>query len=1256
MSTFQASRGVLRLSRSIAKLQPPLNLPLRIASRNVATHTLPSQANAISVLPTIIDPSSEEYKENARQMGTVISRLEELTKKIQLGGSQKAREKHIARNKMLPRDRVAALVDPGTSFLELSALAGHEMYPEAEVPAGGIITGVGVIEGVTCVVVANDSTVKGGTYFPITVKKHLRAQAIAQENNLPCVYLVDSGGANLPNQADVFPDREHFGRIFYNQARMSSMGIPQISVVMGPCTAGGAYVPAMSDESIIVDGQGHIFLAGPPLVKAATGEVVSAEDLGGGKMHTSVSGVTDYLAVDDAHAIVLARRSISNLNWPKKQFPPPTAYEEPLYDPEELVGIASTNLRKPLPIHEIIARIVDGSVFSEFKRDYGSSLVTGFAHIYGHKVGIIANNGILFSNSSLKGAHFIELCCQRQIPLIFLQNISGFMVGTDAEREGIAKNGAKLVTAVACANVPKAYSPRFLWMWPNAKIGVMGSEQLTAVMEAVGKAADPELKERIDRESEAVFSSARLWDDGIIPPSHTRRVLGLSLIASLGGKNEPVATKFGPSSAELRAIPMLPASRTRAFARAITAIQTRHLSTNPSTTPIASVLIANRGEIALRVGRTASELGVRCTTIYTDPDSHSQHALSSPFAVNLGAPNAYLDGERIIKVAKEQGCEALHPGYGFLSENSAFAKRCVEEGLVFIGPPWKAIEAMGNKSRSKEIMIAAGVPCIPGYHGKNQDPEYLLEESRKIGFPVMVKAVKGGGGKGMRIALTEDEFLSKLESAKSEGRNSFGDDEMLVEKYISTPRHIEVQVFADKYGNAVALGERDCSLQRRHQKVLEEAPAPNLAEDIRQDLWEKARAAALAVKYEGAGTVEFIFDNDTNEFFFMEMNTRLQVEHPVTEEITGEDLVSWQFKVAAGEPLPLDQATITQRIAERGWAIEARIYAENPGQNFMPDSGKLIHLRTPQTSDSVRIDAGFIQGDTVSSAYDGMIAKLIVSGPTREVALRKLHAALQNYEVVGLNTNIEFLKKICKSPAFIRGEVETGYIQKYNDELFAPEAVEPETFAQAALGILAKESLEKGADFPTGPHGLAVGFSARNERHFLFVESSDSESKRFSVIINQSGQKLYNVQVKGPGIDKSYENVVCEGGAPSISTFYPHTRIESTIITDGDKFTIFQQGKQTQLRLTTPSWYERALGLKDVTNSVLAPMPCKVLRNEVKEGDEVEKDQALVVIESMKMETVIRSPQKGVISKLVHKEGDICKAGTVLVLFEEHEE
>jgi len=341
----------------------------------------------------------------------------------------------------------------------------------------------------------------------------------------------------------------------------------------------------------------------------------------------------------------------------------------------------------------------------------------------------------------------------------------------------------------------------------------------------------------------------------------------------------------------------------------------------------------------------------------------------------------------------------------------------------------------------------------------------------------------------------------------------------------------------------------------------------------------------------------------------MEMNTRLQVEHPVTEVVTGEDLVSWQFKVAAGEPLPLDQATIAQRIAERGWAIEARIYAENPSQNFMPDSGKLIHLRTPQLSDSVRIDAGFIEGDTVSSAYDGMIAKLIVSGETREVAIRKLHAALQEYEVVGLSTNIEFLKKICKSPAFIKGDVETGYIQKHNDELFAPEIVNPETFAQAALGILAKEL---SSSIAQGPHGAAIGFSSKNHRQFTFV-TSDTEAEPITVTIDQSGRKLFQVSVTGAGLNESYANVVCEPRSPSISTFFPHTRVESTIVTDGDKITIFQKGKQTQLTLATPTWYEKALGLKDITNSVLAPMPCKVLRNEVKEGDEVEKDQALVV-------------------------------------------
>ena len=428
--------------------------------RTTATFISPAHERALSIIPTAVDKSSPEYIENQKSLLPVLHHYSDLHAQISLGGPESSRQRHTSRKKLLPRTRIATLLDPGTPFLELSPLAGHELYSPDNIPAGGVITGVGTVNGTTCMIVANDATVKGGTYYPITIKKHLRAQEIAQQNRLPCIYLVDSGGVNLPNQAQVFPDRDHFGRIFYNQARMSAEGVPQIAVVMGSCTAGGAYVPAMCDESIIVEGQGTIFLAGPPLVKAATGEVVSAEDLGGGKLHSSVSGVTDYLAVDDAHALVLARRCVANLNWPTSNTATLSIkgtedIKEPLYDINDLTGLVGTNLRKQLPIYEIIARIVDGSEFAEFKKDYGTTLVTGFAKIHGYRVGIIANNGILFSESSLKGAHFIELCCQRNIPLVFLQNISGFMVGADAEKGGIAKNGAKLVTAVACAEVPK---------------------------------------------------------------------------------------------------------------------------------------------------------------------------------------------------------------------------------------------------------------------------------------------------------------------------------------------------------------------------------------------------------------------------------------------------------------------------------------------------------------------------------------------------------------------------------------------------------------------------------------------------------------------------------------------------------------------------------------------------------------------------------------------------------------------------------
>jgi 3-methylcrotonyl-CoA carboxylase beta subunit len=529
------------------------------------------------LIPSKINRRDPLFAENRRANQALADDLRARVERIKGGGGEAARERHLGRGKLLPRERVRRLLDSGSPFLELSQLAASGLYGD-EVPAAGLITGIGRVAGRECVVVANDATVKGGTYFPVTVKKHLRAQEIAEQNHLPCIYLVDSGGANLPNQDEVFPDRDHFGRIFFNQANLSARGIPQIAVVMGSCTAGGAYVPAMADESIIVKEQGTIFLGGPPLVKAATGEVVSAEELGGAEVHTRTSGVADHYAENDTHALAIARRIVAALNRPKSTPLELRAPQEPHYDPAELYGLIPRDLRQPYDVREVIARLVDGSEFDEFKALYGQTLVCGFAHLWGYPVGILANNGILFSESALKGAHFIELCAQRGIPLVFLQNITGFMVGRRYEAGGIAKDGAKLVTAVACARVPKftvilggsfgagnygmcgrAYSPRFLWMWPNARISVMGGEQAAAVLATIRRdglaargedwPADDEerfkapIRAQYEEQGHPYYATARLWDDGIIDPLDTRMALGLGISAALNAPPEP--TRFG---------------------------------------------------------------------------------------------------------------------------------------------------------------------------------------------------------------------------------------------------------------------------------------------------------------------------------------------------------------------------------------------------------------------------------------------------------------------------------------------------------------------------------------------------------------------------------------------------------------------------------------------------------------------------------------------------------------------------------------
>lgn len=674
--------------------------------------------------------------------------------------------------------------------------------------------------------------------------------------------------------------------------------------------------------------------------------------------------------------------------------------------------------------------------------------------------------------------------------------------------------------------------------------------------------------------------------------------------------------------------------------------------------PLKSLCIANRGEIVHRILSTASKMGIDTTTVYTSPDAVLPSATAAFTNLSLGdATTGYIDIERVVRTAKNAGCDSIHPGYGFLSENAQFAKRVREEGMIFVGPPQEAIEAMGAKSRSKEIMIAANVPCVPGYHGTNQDPSFLAKEADKIGFPVLIKAVLGGGGKGMRIVNSAADFPTQLQSAKSEARSSFGDENVLIEKYIGTPRHIEVQVFADRFGNVVALGERDCSVQRRHQKVLEESPAPGLDKATRESLWEKAREAARAVGYEGAGTVEFIFDKDSGEFFFMEMNTRLQVEHPVTEAVTNTDLVEWQLLVAAGFPLPKTQEEITIE----GHAFEARIYCENAFKDFLPSSGEIVHMQLPTTG-KPRLDVTFKEKSTVSSLYDPMIGKLIVKGETREEALSKLRRALQEFEIVGPVTNIEFIKRIIETEAFGGSDpegLETGFIPKNKAELIRPFEVPDMVYAQAALSQVAVP-LEVTDAF--GRFSGANSWSYSQVRTVEFTDSAD-ESKTVKVRTIQTGPHSFRVVVDERDplevYNVFYEPGVKPSGSPvrKLHIQFETAQFVNTVVPIQDAVHVFHKGIHYTLEQPQPKWLATALGVKETKNSVVAPMPCKIMRlaDNIATGQRVEKDQELLIIESMKMETTIRAPKAGVIKKIAHEAGDIVKQGTLLVEFEEEE-
>ncbi|KAJ3309049.1 Methylcrotonoyl-CoA carboxylase subunit alpha, mitochondrial [Boothiomyces sp. JEL0838] len=671
------------------------------------------------------------------------------------------------------------------------------------------------------------------------------------------------------------------------------------------------------------------------------------------------------------------------------------------------------------------------------------------------------------------------------------------------------------------------------------------------------------------------------------------------------------------------------------------------------------ILIANRGEIAVRVMKTCQKLGIKSVAVYSEADKDSMHVQMADEAYCIGpaaSSESYLRQDKILDIARRTGAKAIHPGYGFLSENSSFAQLLEKSNVEFIGPPAQSIIDMGSKSASKIIMINAGVPVVPGYHGENQDSQFLKNEANKMGYPVLIKAVKGGGGKGMRIVNSEDEFLEMLESSRREAIKHFSDDTVLIEKYITKPRHVEVQVFADKLGNAVYLFERDCSVQRRHQKILEEAPGPGISEELRRDLGEKAVAAAKAVSYVGAGTVEFILDTDTNKFYFMEMNTRLQVEHPITEMITGTDLVEWQLRVAAGNRLP----KLQEELKVNGHAFEARIYAENPDNNFLPDTGKLVHLRTPPASNDIRIETGVREGDEVSVHYDPMISKLVVWSENRTAALRVLGKALGEFEVVGPSTNIEFLKTLSSHPSFVSGDVDTGFIKRHEDALFnKKEFPEPIVSVQSALYLISQESKsveagKKNEVEPNSPWSVTDGFRINSglSRNFTFYTDKE-RSNTIEVSVNYLGNDQYSVNVKqSDGQEFTYSNNVLHRSldpAQIVATI-GDARVSCRAIYDKDHLHIFSSGYKYDLYMPSKNY---GLGDSNEEGGLLTPMPCKISQVSVKAGDTVKKGQTLIILEAMKMEHVMKSPKDGVISKVHYNVGDLVGEGKSLVEFEE---
>ncbi len=1193
---------------------------------------------------TTVDPRAADHQANRAAMLARLAEVEAAHGQAAEGGGERYVARHQARGRLLVRDRIDRLVDPDSPFLELSPLAG---WGTDDPLGGGLVTGIGLIEGTECVISANDPTVRGGTSSPTTVAKGLRAQEVAASNRLPLVNLTESGGADLPRQAEIFVPG---GATFKGLTRLSAAGIPTITLVFGSSTAGGAYVPGLSDYTVLVADQAQVFLGGPPLVKMAIDEDADEEALGGAAMHARTSGLADFLAVDEVDALRLGRRIVARLGG-RRTPPRPEPGPPPRLDPDELLGIVGPDVRTPFDVREILWRVVDDSAFDEFKPDYGSQLVCGWADLCGYRIGVLANNGILFSPESQKGAQFIQLCNRSDTPLLFVQNITGFMVGTEAEQGGIVKHGSQLINAVSNSTVPhltlmvgasygagnyamsgRAYDPRFVFSWPSHRLAVMGPRQLAGVLSIVSRDRSPAGRAPVRR------GGRRRSQPGHRGPDRGR-------VHRPVRHRPPVGRRHHRSSRHPHRAGPGPVGRARRAGGGQPLVRgVPPVSPTASPRPIHRLLVANRGEIAVRVIDAAHDLGMQAVAVYAEPDRGAPHVHLADVSVALGGSTAaetYLDQAKLLEAALAQGADAVHPGYGFLSEDASFAQAVVDAGLTWVGPHPEAIRTMGDKLAAKRVAAEVGVPVLPSAELDGDVPEHWVERAAGVGYPLLVKAAGGGGGRGMRRCRAPTSWPRRSARHRREAASSFGNPTVFAERWLAAPHHIEVQLVADQHGGIIHLGERECSIQRRHQKLVEECPSPAVDDLLRDRLGAAAVALAQAIAYDSVGTVEFLLDEASGQFWFLEMNTRIQVEHRVTEEVLGCDLVWWQIQTAQGEPLSWSQDRVDVTEAH---AIEVRLVAEDPAQDWRGATGVISHFRA-DSDERVLIDSAvsiWPDGPThheVTPHFDPLLAKLVASGYRREVAIGRLVRALTYLEVHGVTTNRDYLLAVLAHPDFQAGRTTTLFVSDHPGLLDA--GPRPEVVAEHVIAAWLHQarSRTQAGPWPFAPTGWRVtGRAPSLPRYELAGQAIEA---RLTAQGDRFQAEVDGVERSGRVLSWADDHLLAEidGSARCYwvrrhqGTTYVNSKLGQTDLVEVDRF-------------PEPSILARDGG-------PTAPVPGRVVAVEVAPGQRVEAGQTLVVLESMKVEHRVSAPVSATVAAVLVAVDDVVQAQQLLIRLED---